>query len=92
MGIIRQSDVTYMTAFDSWLAGAARGDRFIYHSGGFLANDREINSSESKLSKDERKQVWREARAAWSAQEERRVFLMQRRLSDRVYDYVAIKR
>jgi len=80
-------------SFAEWLSEAQRGDSYIYHVG-LIANDREVALSEgnSKLSRDERKRVWREARDAWMAYEGRQVCLTQRRVSEGVYEYRATRR
>lgn len=85
--------IAIKAGFAEWLSEARRGDSFVYHQG-FIANDREVALSEgnSKLSRDERKRVWREARDAWMAYEGRQVCLTQRRLGEGRYDYIATRR
>lgn len=69
------------TEFQAWVMGAPPGDSVIYHTG-YLPWDRRnpIN-----------RRVAEAANAAWWAYEQRLVALVQRRLGDLKFEYIAIK-
>ena len=71
--------------FDRWLYRSRHGDRRIYHVG-FLMLDRlgDIHG--------ERKQLHNEASAAWFAYLQSQVHLIQRKLDDGIYEYIAERR
>ena len=74
--------------FCDWLATATPGDRFEYHRG-FLCLDR--SASAHRLPERQRQQLNALADFAHTAAENQRVSLIQRRLGDDDYSYIAIK-
>ena len=73
------------TEFDRWLYRSRPGDRRNYHTG-FLLLDRVGDSLGN------RKQLHDEASSAWFAYLQSQVHLIQRKLDDGIYEYIAERR
>ncbi len=70
--------------FIAAVEAARPGAKIIYYTGHFFGGDRRIGP--------DHKEVDILARAAWGALEAGRVRLVQRRIKDGVYEYLAVKR
>ena len=77
-----------VTRFCDWLASASPGDRFEYHRG-FLSLDRSPHAH--GLPDRQRRRLVEVADFAMTAADSLRVFLIQRRLGDDDYSYIAVK-
>ena len=77
-----------VTRFCDWLASALPGDRIEYHRG-FLSVDRSAHTH--RLPDRQRRQFMEVADFAMTAADDRRVALIQRRLGDDDYSYIAVK-
>lgn len=80
-------------AFSKWIANAKASEVYVYHTG-FLAIDRgvyigDISDGGLFIPNPEVDTV---ARMAIDASDAEKVYLFQRKLHDKVYDYIAIKR
>lgn len=79
--------------FSDWIANAKPSEVYVYHTG-FLAIDRglyigDIEHGGLFIPKPEVDAI---ARMAVDASDDEKVYLFQRKLQDRVYDYLAVKR
>jgi len=75
--------------FDEWLSEAAPGDTLEYYEG-YLSIDASPNNG--RLPEARRLELMRVAHRAWLAAQRGQVHLVQRRIADNVYSYLAVAR
>ncbi|HET6377638.1 MAG TPA: hypothetical protein VFG05_04945 [Methylocella sp.] len=77
------------TLFAAWIAQAEAGEVLEYHQG-FLVLD--ADKASTRLNEPDRTRLLKLARCAWRAAEQRLVHLVQRRLGEGDFSYLAIAR
>lgn len=84
---------TRVEAFDVWLKTAPAGQVYVYYTG-FLSVDRGsiVDCGAGRTEFVPNEDVDDLGKLALSAFEANRVFLFQRKIHDKVYDYIAMKR
>jgi hypothetical protein len=86
---LRSEPSDFANDFRAWLAGGRAGECFTYFIG-FLALG--IGADGRRLAEGERKQSLLVARSAWDAADRGLVHLLQRRLGENCFEYVAVVR
>lgn len=78
--------------FNRWLSGAAPGDRVAYYLG-YLCHDRSFERTlpDGKQTTVVDHDIDRLARGVWEAYENRKVLLVQEKVTTGVYSYIAIR-
>jgi hypothetical protein len=81
-----------LSKFEAWLRKANRGDEFIYHKG-FLMTDRasffQLGGTVMSIPNVD---IDKTAKLAMEASDNNQVCLVQRKLGEAEYEYVALKR
>lgn len=83
--------MTFHASWGEFMARAGPGARYVYHIG-YLPEDRHWAKNTPGEKRSHAQQIDRRADEAYAAYEAGDVRLMQRRLDERQYEYIAVKR